>query len=460
MNILFLSFLLLAQGIPVQQSGTVTGVLRNADGKPAAGVRISAVPQTDALEQGPASPTLSSIAETDAAGRYRLENIPPGRYYIAAGRLDRPTYYPGTQSMAIGRTILVSAGLFVSDIDFVLVPDSAGRAEPTIGAPGVGVVLLDLPLDVRVEGGGKLPVLNGGKQVTVQLTPVTGTNGPILTPINAPRISIPPPITDYRVSVEDLPEGYTVKSTKTDSTELPDRILRITAVANANGNISWVSSAAYAAYMTAFSAGTPMPTAPTKALVITMSSPNALPTRSAGARVTGSLPPNMLRPIRLGSAPGIVFSDGTFEFRNVPPGRQVITTLDNFPSKRALVASVVVGSNDLNGMELFSTPVLPSNIRAVLTGSPAGTRSPGSQPLASLRGQILDAETGKPLTGGTIYIVGDSWASFELESDGQFKFEKLLPGNYELEVQGRGYPTFRRPVVIEEQDIDLELKAG
>jgi hypothetical protein len=64
------------------------------------------------------------------------------------------------------------------------------------------------------------------------------------------------------------------------------------------------------------------------------------------------------------------------------------------------------------------------------------------------------------LSAGTVYIVGDSWASFDLGPDGQFRFEKLLPGNYELEVQGVGYPTFRRPVVLEEEDVDLELKAG
>ena len=441
MKILFLSLLLLAQGIPVQQSGTVTGVLRNADGKPAAGVRVSAVPQTDALEQGPASPTLSSIAETDATGRYKLENIPPGRYYIAAGRLDLPTYFPGTQSMAVGRTILVSAGLLVSDIDFSLIANSAGRAEPS-AVSGVGVVLLDLPLDVRVEGGGKLPVLNGNKQITIQLTAVTGTNPPIITAINAARISIPPPIVDYRVSVEDLPAGYTVKSIKTDSTEVLDRILRITAAAST----------------LAFSPRTPTSIPAIKTLAITVGSVSV--TQSAGARVTGSLPPNVFRSIYLGGAPGIVFSDGTFEFRNVPPGPHLIATRDNSGSTRALVASVVVGSDDVKGVNLVSTPALPSNIRPVASTSAAVTRAPGPLKLASLSGQITDTETGKPLTRGTVYVVGDSWTGFEIGPDGKFLFENLLPGSYEVEVQGVGYPTLRRPVVIEEQDVDLELKAG
>lgn len=461
MSTILLSLLLLVQGIPVQQSGTVTGMLRTGDGKPAAGVRVSAVPQTDALEQGPASPTLSSIAETDANGRYKLENIPPGRYYIAAGRLDLPTYYPGTQSMAVGRTILVSAGLAVSDIDFVLIPNSSGRAEPTPGL--TGVVLLDLPLDVRVDGGGKLPVLNGSKQITVQLTPISGSAPAISAATNSARISIPPPITDYRVSVEDLPAGYTIRSIKTDSTELQDRILRITAIAQANGNIAWVSSAAYtAAFMTgavnnALSAGT---ATPAKTLAITLGNTNTSAARNAGARVTGSLPANTIRSIYLDGTPGIVFSDGSFEFQNVPPGRHLIATPDTIRATRPIVGSVVVGSGDLNDVQLVSTPVLPAKTAAVPGASPAETRPPGVLPLASLRGQIMDAETGKPLAGGTIYLVGDSWAGSELGTDGKFEFLKLLPGNYELEVQGVGYPTFRRAVVIEEQDIDLDLKAG
>jgi hypothetical protein len=43
---------------------------------------------------------------------------------------------------------------------------------------------------------------------------------------------------------------------------------------------------------------------------------------------------------------------------------------------------------------------------------------------------------------------------------GRLNSNGLLPGNYELEIQGVGYPTLRRSVVIEDQDVDLELKAG
>jgi hypothetical protein len=55
-------------------TGIVTGVVRSADGKPAAGVRVGAVPTDD-----PTASSFLSVTETDAAGRYRLTNVPAGQ---------------------------------------------------------------------------------------------------------------------------------------------------------------------------------------------------------------------------------------------------------------------------------------------------------------------------------------------------------------------------------------------
>jgi len=89
---------LITQGIPVlpNQGGTVTGILRTSSGTPAAGVRVSALARPEATKDLSTSAALASLAETDASGRYRLENIPPGRYYIVAGNIDVPTFYPGS----------------------------------------------------------------------------------------------------------------------------------------------------------------------------------------------------------------------------------------------------------------------------------------------------------------------------------------------------------------------------
>jgi hypothetical protein len=121
---------------------------------------------------------------------------------------------------------------------------------------------------------------------------------------------------------------------------------------------------------------------------------------------------------------------------------------------------VIVGNEDLNGVEVESTPALPLNPRLLTTPGPAGGRPAGPVPLASIRGRVLDAETGLPVAAGTVFVVGDTWAPCPISAEGKFEFPRLLPGNYELEIQAPGYPTLRRPAVVDEQDLDIELRAG
>src|SRR6185295_4375474 len=119
-----------AQGIPIPpaQGGTVTGVLRSPAGAPAAGLRVAAMTRSESLEDS--LKALVSLTQTDEAGRFRLENIPPGQYYIAAGRVDMPTYYPGTLDIA-GRTVVsITAGQTVSGIEFAVLDASLGNSQP------------------------------------------------------------------------------------------------------------------------------------------------------------------------------------------------------------------------------------------------------------------------------------------------------------------------------------------
>src|SRR5688572_27464981 len=80
-------------GIP---NGTITGQVLARDGQPAVGVRVSAMAVPDPGMPATGGTALVSLGMTDSAGRYRLESIPPGRYYVVAGFVDGPTYYPGT----------------------------------------------------------------------------------------------------------------------------------------------------------------------------------------------------------------------------------------------------------------------------------------------------------------------------------------------------------------------------
>jgi hypothetical protein len=82
-----------AAQIPAGRS--VTGTVRLSEGGPAAGVRVVAMVVPGVGRGGPNAPSvLASLTQTDKDGRYQLEDIPPGRYYIAAGALDSPTFYP------------------------------------------------------------------------------------------------------------------------------------------------------------------------------------------------------------------------------------------------------------------------------------------------------------------------------------------------------------------------------
>jgi hypothetical protein len=90
---------------PVGTGGVITGQLLLRDGTPAVGVRVGALSAADSDAAQP----LGSIVLTDEFGRYRM-TLPPGRYYILAGRVVGPTYYPGTTTRGEAGFVSVAAG--------------------------------------------------------------------------------------------------------------------------------------------------------------------------------------------------------------------------------------------------------------------------------------------------------------------------------------------------------------
>src|SRR6186997_1673638 len=100
-SILMITFALLQGPSALQPgAGIVTGSVQFEGGGPAAGVRVGAVPVND-----PSS--LISVTETDPMGRYRLTNVPSGNYFIVAGRLNNPTYFPGGNDQTKATTVTV-----------------------------------------------------------------------------------------------------------------------------------------------------------------------------------------------------------------------------------------------------------------------------------------------------------------------------------------------------------------
>ena len=125
-----LLLLMVAQGPERLQPGTgiVTGSLKTADGKPAAGVRVGAVDAED-----PSGKSFLSIAETNSAGRYRLTNVPAGDYYIVAGRLTDLHYYPSGTDRSTATKIRVEPAKIRADVNFSVAQTS--QRPPSPGTP-------------------------------------------------------------------------------------------------------------------------------------------------------------------------------------------------------------------------------------------------------------------------------------------------------------------------------------
>jgi hypothetical protein len=281
--------MLLAQSSnPAQvQTGTITGRLLALDGAPAGGVRVSAMPAGD-----PAKPSattsadgtvLASLTQTDASGRYRLENVPPGRYYVLAGFVDSPTYFPGVTTTITATAVSVASRATVSGIDFQAARLSTGlnlkgrlKRDSNEGVSGLNIFLsgsdqypntrslpdgsfeflklkpgsytisvstpnfpprqvvltdkdisnLDFVIPWTVDVTGNVSVEGGGMRPNLTLTFAGGARG--ISSTNARdnfRITLPEGA--YAVAANGLPSGFFIKSIKSGSTDLLSEPLKL-----------------------------------------------------------------------------------------------------------------------------------------------------------------------------------------------------------------------------------------
>jgi len=125
MRVALLALVLFTRVTLQSENGVVAGRLLSADGTALAGARVAAVPAE--AGRGETTDVLAAISQTDASGAYRLENLSPGRYYIRAGLVDFPTYYPGATTLSEARVITVAQGSVQSGVDFVLLRGAGAR---------------------------------------------------------------------------------------------------------------------------------------------------------------------------------------------------------------------------------------------------------------------------------------------------------------------------------------------
>jgi len=454
MNTLLLCFILFARVIGQVQAdgGTITGIVRTSAGAPAAGVRVSAMARPATPANAATEVSSAGLAQTDELGRYRLENIPPGSYYIATGRVALPTFYPGTLEMAKGTAVSITPAALVTNIDIVM--DDASIRPPDSAMDVSAVAGLTMPVQVRMEGDAKQPVFANGQSVMVRFT--RKQDGAVSeSPLNAPVLNLTVPNSlpgyEYRVTVENLPAGYTVKSMTEDGVNLINDTLKITAKNFVEAEIPVYGASLPGALLDkvriAYGAGGPM-----IPLEITLAGAASGP--AAGVLVRGKVGSGGNWELSLVGSSAILYADGSFECRGVAPGRHVILLQDKLVTPlRVLAASIVVGDRDLNDVMVDDIVVMPNELQF-----PGKTPPPGTViPLASIRGRVSDASSKDPVLGGSVTLSGANRATFPIDSEGLFHIPGLLPGTYDLTVEGSRHAAVRQPVLVGDEDLNLNV---
>jgi hypothetical protein len=443
------------QGLPLaaQQPGTISGVLRNADGRPVVGARVSALAKPESPVEAGDLADLSSITQTDEQGRYKLENVPPGEYYIIAGRVDLPTYFPGTPQMSAGAIVKVAPAASIAGIDFAM-SDSSIRTAATDNFQ-VALGRRSVPIRVVAENGGKVPVNSETGPVTLEFEraadgdvtsiPITATSGMLQYVLARPQ-------TEYRVSMLNLPEGYEVKSITDGTQDLTGRNL----VQNHPENMIRQASLT----LRPLERGTSLIYLTTRGfsgpVTVTVGETGPPKPNAGGVRVTGTIRPGDSHAAYLSGVPGIVYSDGTFEFRNVPRGRHTIASID-LPG-RARGTTVVVGDQDLRDIALTDVTKLPTNIRASSSPGPTGDRPAGSTIApVTLRLRVVEEKSKLPPPGGEVFLNDREAPSYSLDAEGRLMIKNLLPGVYTVEIQMFGYSTVSEEITVGVEDMNVEL---
>src|ERR1051326_7571368 len=121
--------ILQAPGLSQAGRGVVTGQIRDTRGQPLAAASVLVVMGSSKDGRTSIVPLAVSVsgtmATTDDNGNYRLENIPPGRYYILAQPVggsngEVPTLYPGVTKLDDAKIVEVGADSNAGGIDFAI----------------------------------------------------------------------------------------------------------------------------------------------------------------------------------------------------------------------------------------------------------------------------------------------------------------------------------------------------
>jgi hypothetical protein len=315
----------------------------------------------------------------------------------------------------------------------------------TWGAQGWAV-----PIQVTMENGGKVPVFALGAFPTLRLTRVAD-GAQIEVPLHsAAGMAVPSaPNNEYRVTVENLPNAYS-RSIRFEAIDLATDALKFPSpsalIETPNTRELLGSTINLAGEVWTGSAVSP--------IVVTLAKP---PQAHGGVRLAGSAGSTGSQTVYISGNPGVFYSDGTFEFEGVSPGVQTVVSRARASGGRVAAATVVVGDNDISGIELqevAETPLDPPRLNTA-------NRTPGlTIPLVSIRGRVVDEATSQWVDTGRVngsVTVNGNTTSYSVNGNGEFEIPRLLSGRYDLQIQIYGHGTFSKSVVVIDADVRVDV---
>jgi Carboxypeptidase regulatory-like domain len=446
----------------VTRGGVISGSIVDEAGEPLVGVQVRAYRRvfTNGRQTFVVWTGLGDSPYTDDRGMYRIAFLPPGDYLV--GIAGRYLEYDVPEPDAAADEI--PAAGFLPATGRMLFPQ-AGSPEPIgeAGTPALAYPVTFFP-GTTVSAAAAMIRLGAGERrdgvsFALQPVPVTRVSGRVIDPTGAPtRIALRllPAVPDDRVGVEDMSTTFVGSNGRFGFSMVPPGQY----VLEARGNATPDSSQMLLAHPMWASTPVTVVDKPIGDITLTLEEGQSF---GGQIRIDGERPPGFPRltnlrvvlelPSTVLDQPAVILSltsgvdeQGRFRVSQVIPGEYRMTVV-GLPSGWRLTSAMVDGRDALD----FGLRISPHHDidAAILTVS---------NKLSELSGIVRDA-MGAPTTRGyavifpsdSQYWMSSSWRiqGTRPDTDGQFRFRQLPPGNYLLAVADCEPGQFRDPAFLQ-----------
>jgi len=333
--------------------GVVTGQVRTVDGAVSSGVRVAVMAVSESGSTP--APERIRVGQTNDEGRYRLENIPAGRYYVIAGSVDVPTYFPGTPNAADATIVSIKSGAVIEYIDFARFAPARTLPEPTkatvVNTGSVSGLQSTIPIanvtgQLLLETGAEIQDAESlGEIVVSAASDLNNVSTTVVKFDSRGRFAHGLGFGEYRFRFGVLSEEYVVRSMTSGTADLMKDTLKVRGDAPVSVEIRLVRR-------------TETGVAMIRGKVLDGLS-NAPPPAGRLALCCFAFGPAE----RIST---VIHPDGTFAFSTVPPGHYTA----ELPGKTSLVVSnpgIDVTNAGVEGLKLFSAPgMVPISVTVAL----------------------------------------------------------------------------------------------